>query len=598
MFRSVFIIAFSLVSFTTLYAQPILPREKQAEIYMKNGDFLTAIALYDELLKEDPNNALYLLNRGWSKLNSSSFTLGADDLLAAAKLDAKCSRCFIGLAIMSMQNGYLDDALQQADMAVKAEDTASFNYFIRGQIYETKGDDFKAGLDFNKAIELNALQPDYYYSRGNYLFRLGKYEPAIDDFSNAILLGPQVADFHFQRGYTFYMQQKLDYALIDVRHAIELDSLQADYWLGKGAIEEAAGMYDEALSSYSRTAELNPKNALAYFNKAGIFYEKGLLDSSCTNYELSLYALSISRFARQDMQEEAQMMLRDHCDTASPSYYYQRGMMAIELKQHEKALEVLDQGIARWPAHPLLNAFKGNALLSLKRHREAIGAYADALKKTDETPMEVRNSYILASKNIDPDIYMRQLYSSVYDGLSKAYLNEGDLDSALINVDKAIFLAEKIPSAPIESLKLMRATVLMAQNREQEAGKLLDELIEANPELASAYVLRARLLLIKAIRQGNPKAKIRYATSAGSGMFYLERPKKYKEEKVDKVLVQNALSDCHTALYLSPNFSEAYFIQGQIKLFSGQQDYCNDFLTAQNLGITDAMTLMELPCQP
>ncbi len=580
-----------------IHAQPMLSKARQAELYMKNGDFVTAIALYDELLAADPNNALYLLNRGWSKLNASSFTRGAEDLLAALKIDNTCSRCYIGLAIVSMQNGYYDDAIEQATLAIKTEDTASFNYFIRAQVFEAKGEDFKAGLDFNRAIQLNPMVADYYYSRGHFLFRMAKYEDAIDDFSSAVLLEPGIADYHFQRGYTYYMIQNFTFALIDVRKAIELDPTNADYWLGKGAIEEAAGDLDGAIESYTVCAELNPTNALAFFNRANIYFEKAMLDSSCMDYDRCLKALALSQYPREDMQIEATEMIANHCDTTSPAYYYQRGLMALEMKKYAEALEILNKGLASWPIHPLLNAFKGNALMGLKRYDEAVSAYLDALKKTDETPVDVRESYTLRSNDVDPDIYMRQLYSSVYDGLSKSYLAIGKFEEALESVNKAIFLSEKIPDAPVLPLQLMKANILSTMGEDQQAMVLLDELIKLNPEFASAYVIRARLLLKKAILTGNKKARFYYATAPQSGMYYLDLPKKFKSEKNDNVLINSAMGDCKVAIALNPDFAEAYFVMGEIKLLSGMSDYCNDFLMAEKLGITDALDLLGKPCK-
>lgn len=595
--RFLFLLSILTVFAGAASAQPKQSKEVQAEIYMKNGDFVTAIALYTDLLEKDPKNALYLLNRGWSKLNASSFTQGADDLLAALKVDNTCSRCYIGLAIVSMQNGYHEDAIEQASLAIKTEDTASFNYFIRAQVYESMGEDFKAGLDFNRAITLNPMVADYYYSRGNFLFRLGKYEDAIDDFSSAVLIAPEVADFHFQRGYTYYMIRNFSYALIDVKKAIQLDSTNGDYWLGKGAIEEGAGNADAAIVSYTKTVSIDPKNALAYFNRANIYFERAALDSSCLDYDRCLKAMALSRYPREDMQIEATEMLGNHCDTSSPAYYYQRGLMALELKKYSEALYYLNAGLVNWPMHPLLNAFKGNALMGEKRYDEAVKAYNDALKKTEETPEDVRNSYTLQSNNVNPENYMRQLYSSVYDGLAKSYLVLNKHEEALSSVNKAIFLAEKVPDAPVLPLQLMKANILSTMNEDQQAFTLLEEIIKLNPEYAAAYVVRARLLLKKAVITGNKKAKLSYNTSPETGMYYLEMPKKYKKEKVDRVLLNSAIGDCKVALALNPDFAEAYFVLGQTKLLSGQSDYCNDFFNAKTLGITDALELLNGPCK-
>lgn len=585
-----------ILSISILQAQPKLPLDRQAELYMQNGDFVTAIALYNQLIEKDSLNAVYLMNRGWAKLNASSFTQGADDLLKAATINNKCSRCFVGLAIFSMQQGWMNDALEQANMAVKTGDTASFNYFIRAQIHETKGDDYKAGLDFNRAIELNPYMADYYYSRGNFLFRMGKYEKAVDDFSSALLLEPEIADFHFQRGYTFYMMKQLNYAKIDINHAIQLDSNNADYWLGRGAIEEAQGDAQAAILSYSATIRINPYNALAYFNRANIYFELSQLDSSCKDYNRCVQALSVAKYPRQDMYGEAMAMLTNHCDTSVASYYYQRGLMALDMREYQKALDILNEGHLRWPNHPLINAFRGNALMGLKYYDFALAAYRDALQNSTEMPDDVLNSYTLKSNNVDPNVYMRQLYVSVYDGMTKCHLYMGQIDSSLNTVNKAIFLSQKIEDAPVLSLQLLKANILSTKDEDDLALKELEDIIKLNPEYASAYVIRARILMKKAIISGNKRAKFEYKIAEKSGMYYLAVPKRYKVSKVDQIIVNSALEDIRLALSINPDFAEAYFVQAEIKMLAGLSDYCQDFLKAKTLGLEDALDLLGQPC--
>jgi len=235
--------------------------------------------------------------------------------------------------------------------------------------------------------------------------------------------------------------------------------------------------------------------------------------------------------------------------------------------------------------------------MHLKNYESAIVAYNNALKKTEETPDDVRNSYTLKSNQVDPDLYMRQLYSSIYDGLSKCYLAVGQLPEAKESVERAIFLAEKIPDAPVLPLKLMKANVLSAMGEDQLAFLLLEEIIKLNPDYASAYVVRARILLKKAIASENKRAKFSFSTAPKSGMYYLQEPSRYKKSKVDQVMINSALGDARVALALNPDFAEAYFVIGQIKYFTGLSDYCQDFLKAKTLGLDDAMELLGKPCE-
>lgn len=589
--RRLILLTFSLFSFGVLFSQSEKEKAQIAESTMRSGDFVKAISLYQDLIKVNPKNYVYHLNLGWSKLNASSFTKGEEELNQALKLNDGCARCFIGLSILRFQKQELNEAIGLADKAIVLDDTASFSYFIRGQIYEAAGKNFKANLDYDKAIEMNSNMPDYYYARGSFRFRREEYASALKDFDAAIQLDNSQSDFYFQRGYTKYMLKRLEEAEKDIYKALEIDSTSSDYWLGLGAIQDEAGKTDDALEAYAMTIKYNPTNAMAFYNRGNIFYNRGELDKSCIEFYQSSYALYRTNKLNGGIADELRGMLSNHCDTNSASFYYQRGLLYYEAGELEIALRVLELGVKKWPYHPILNTFKGNTYLMAHEFDKAEAAYTMALSKTEEIPDDILNSYVLNMNKGVPEEYMKIHYINTYEGKAKAKLGQIKFEGALSDIEKALFLSQKQAEPDDELLNVQKASILACLGKDKEALDLIEKLIIKNPNLAEAYVVRARISLKSALDEKNRRAKFSYASAEESGLFYLQADN-IKLGKLDKLMYESALQDCRTAIAINNSLSEAWFLMAQIKYYGKDSDNCTELLKARQLGIIDAIKLI------
>jgi tetratricopeptide (TPR) repeat protein len=143
--------------------------------------------------------------------------------------------------------------------------------------YKTDAD--LAVADFNRAIELKTLKPDYFYERGLAYQYKDQLEKAIEDFTQAIRLNPNVGKYYWSRGMCrfFYhyvplvpqfpkanisdrlLWEKGEYyphrkqSFLDFERAIELtpDSsdllyIRANYYMHVGNKEQAKQNYQKA----------------------------------------------------------------------------------------------------------------------------------------------------------------------------------------------------------------------------------------------------------------------------------------------------------------------------------------------------------------
>ncbi len=90
------------------------------------------------------------------------------------------------LAIEYMKIGNMRVALENADQSIKFDPTFQAGYLARALIYMQLGVDTEAEAAFNRALKLDAANPEVNNNFGWYLCSRGRYEEAIARFDRAL----------------------------------------------------------------------------------------------------------------------------------------------------------------------------------------------------------------------------------------------------------------------------------------------------------------------------------------------------------------------------------------------------------------------------
>ena len=182
----------------------------------------------------------------------------------------------------------------------------------RAIAYREVGNDESALTDYNKAIELDAGNPNFYVNRANLLKAQGDADGAIRDYSKAIELEPDHVNAYVNRGVAFNDKQDREKAIADYSKAIELDPKQtqafynravaytamqtfdkalpdlnkfidsgeppplmlSDAYLNRGIVQYYLGDIEKAVADMSKSIELNPKQVNAYRGRAMLYREQ------------------------------------------------------------------------------------------------------------------------------------------------------------------------------------------------------------------------------------------------------------------------------------------------------------------------------------
>jgi tetratricopeptide (TPR) repeat protein len=301
---------------------------------------------------------------------------------------------------------------------------------------------------------------------------------------------------------------QLDEALAVLQEVQDLDPENIQALEFAAAIRVQQEKYDEALKIFDRLAELQPRSFVPQIQKAEVLQEqkkfdeamaildtlrnrepgnplillqRGKLFAEMKNYdaamrdidttlrlsgdlpelETSAYAAKITILCQQEKFAEALTGLQKLPSVKRNSLPYK--LMAVQVyamaKSNTPALKMLDEMLVEQPEHKGLKRFRGDMLLGLGRHEEAIAVYNELLASGDDDDGVYNNlAWVLATSPDDSlrdgklalDYALKSCELTHYkkphilSTLASAYAELGDFNNAVKWIEQGLELAEQI----------------------------------------------------------------------------------------------------------------------------------------------------------
>ena len=300
---------------------------------------------------------------------------------------------------------------------------------------------------------------------------------------------------------------QLDEAIAILQQVLDLDPENVQALEFAAAIRVQEEKYDDALKIYDRLAELLPRSFVPGIQKAEVLQEqkkfadamavldalrsrepgnplvilqRGKLFAEMKDYdaamrdidstlrltgdmpdlEINAYAVKITILCKQEKFAVALAELRKlpAAKRNSPAYKLMAVQVYAMAKSNESALKLLDEMLTEQPDNKGIKRFRGDMLLGLGRHKEAIDVYNELLASDDEDDGVYNNlSWVLATS---PDESLRDgklalqyaLKSCelthykkphILSTLASAYAEIGDFDNAVKWIEQGLELAEQ-----------------------------------------------------------------------------------------------------------------------------------------------------------
>jgi len=196
----------------------------QAQALHRDGHSAEAASVYRAVLSLDPRN--------WASSNA--------------------------LALIALQAGDLDEAIQRYGALIEWRPDFAEGHYKRGNAYNRLGHLPDALADYDQAVALDAGYANAFCNRGTVLGRLKRWDEALASYDRALTLNPKDAFAHYNRADALRELKRPDEAIGSYDQAIALNGAYVEAYVNRGHLLHKLARLEDAASSYGKALELCP----------------------------------------------------------------------------------------------------------------------------------------------------------------------------------------------------------------------------------------------------------------------------------------------------------------------------------------------------
>ncbi|MDR1959123.1 MAG: tetratricopeptide repeat protein [Planctomycetaceae bacterium] len=428
--------------------------------------------------------------REWRQIRK----LALDDLNAAVKYLPDQSAAYLFIARLNLlPEGDRDIAKESVEKAVQyAEDdpvTQADAMLLKANMEEDRE---KRVVLLREAVKLIPDSPEALTAMGGALFDAEQADEAIETLKKALELEPDSPVTLGMMIRILSSQKKYDEALKVLETLDKITPNSPFAMLQRMDIYLELKNFDEALKIINTLRDRAPGDPLILLQRAAVYAEKkdynaAMKDADSalrlaeenSEMEQKVIFFKASLWAQQEDYAKAIDFIKKILDKKKDKDHvkekYQEFLIQLYLKAqvNTKVLEITDKFLAQNPESLEMLRFRGDALLGLGRHKEAIAEYEKLVKITPEDEGVLNNlSWVLATTPEDSlrdgkralelaqksceltDYKMPHILST----LAAAYAETGDFDEALKWISKGCELAVEAEYDQAEHLEQEKAS--------------------------------------------------------------------------------------------------------------------------------------------
>ncbi len=314
---------------------------------------------------------------------------------------------------------------------------------------------------------------DYFYYEGLNLKSAGKYDAAFDAFNHSLAIDSTAAPVLYELS-SFYMQlERSDKAVEMLKRAVENDPENFTYKMTYASLLRNMGMFGEAVEVYEELVKKYPGKVELNFYLAEALTQLGEIDKAIDAYdalELSTgmnEALTMQKYKLYTLLEQPTQAFKEIEKLATKypmeaRYQLIMGDLYLEKGELDKAYNAYQKANEIDPADPYY-------IVSMANYYEA---------KNDKAAAETMIRDALVNNKLDVETKVRIL-SRYIIRLQQTQQGTGTVNTLFET------LLEQHPEET--ELKLMYASLLIAQDKKEEAKFQLQLVTEMEPENPAAW---------------------------------------------------------------------------------------------------------------
>ena len=239
----------------------------------KKGDISEAKKLFNEILKDSPNNQE-------AKKGLTALELNSENLRPAqSEIDN-----VMGL----YKSGKIQDAIFTVNELTNKFPKEPLLFNISGACFLAANLAQDAVKSFEKAIELKTDYAAAHYNLGVAFRSLSQYDNAMKCFKEAISINPAYPDAHNNLGLILLQNGELIEATEHFEWAVAYKPNFSEAHNNLGATLQERRKFDESINSYEKAVEINPNYAQAHHNLGISFQMLGDNKKSIYHYDKAI----------------------------------------------------------------------------------------------------------------------------------------------------------------------------------------------------------------------------------------------------------------------------------------------------------------------
>ncbi len=397
----------------------------------------------------------------------------------------------------------LEEARGKADAASKEIEK------LRKEISMLKGQaDNQQMKKYDEAV--NKLTANDWFEKGRVLNNAKKYDDAIDAFNKAIEIDPKNADFYFYRGGNYYDMKNFEQAILDAGKAIELDPKSFSGYGLRGLANRAMGNYGKAILDFDKIIKSDSNKhyskAIAAIKRVIAYVHRGK----------TYAAMGQSAAAIKDYDKAIEL------NSNNAEAYLERGIIYLQLGYHkaQKEFDAAKDKMSDQERDSLLERMaKGDPIrLPLAKSSDCQRGIHDLDKAIDlnstfkSAYMERGSAYINLGEyqqgindynrviTIDPQNVGAYLFRA------NAYSKIGNSKQAVKDYDKAVEINPK-DARVYFSRGMHYYEHVNDEQAEEQSFKDLEKATELDPQNALYYLMLGNHYMLYSMRENDPQKR-------------------------------------------------------------------------------------------
>lgn len=424
----------------------------------------------DSLMAEELSN-LVLWARGYRYFNQENYDLAIRAFLAIDPGERAVSSLVTQMLTRSyVQAGRYEQAREYFGRLIDMHPDETGYYLDRANMLTLMDEPEAALADLDRVLQ---LEPDHITAqvrRAKVYEQLARYDQALADMDAVLASTPDLPALYCRRAEIHQASGDLDAAIQDYEAALDLDSTYAEAHLGLGLIWQARDDRSKALAAVDEALRHDPTLV-----EAGLFRGDMLAQQERWEPALAAYTDVIER-------------------QASAEAYTRRAEVYEALGRDEKALQDFKAATALKPTHTSAWMGRARRYAATQRYEAALSDVNRVLEQQPRHPeaLRLRTELNLMRREWDSALTDVNLLLDETPGNQEAFFFKATAlleKGAAQEADRMANVARGM-GANSDRFRLLQGRISLALREPEEALRILDSVLKAQPDWGEAYHFR------------------------------------------------------------------------------------------------------------